>query len=190
MAYLTSITQIRPGDDAGLDAQLAAIAAGDRDALTALYCDTSASVYGFALSILKNVHDAEDVLHDCYVGIWQAALGYRTQGKPMAWILTIVRNLCLQRLRERTRYPEQPYEDWEQALSGQQEMQLEDKMALAACMRCLSDTERQIVMLHALSGFKHREIAQMLELPLATVLSKYHRARNKLKKHLEGEWNA
>ena len=57
-------------------------------------------------------------------------------------------------------------------------------------MRSLSAEERQIVMLHAAAGFRHREIAEMLELPLSTVLSKYHRARNKMKKHLEGEWNA
>ena len=51
----------------------------------------------------------------------------------------------------------------------------------------LSDTERQIVVLHAVSGFKHREIAACLELPLATVLSKYHRAIKKMKTNLEKE---
>ena len=48
-------------------------------------------------------------------------------------------------------------------------------------MRNLSEEERQIVMLHAVAGFKHREIAATLDLPLATVLSKYNRALKKLK---------
>jgi RNA polymerase sigma-70 factor (ECF subfamily) len=48
-------------------------------------------------------------------------------------------------------------------------------------MEALSDTERQIVVLHAVSGFKHREIAAHLGLPLATVLSKYYRAIKKMK---------
>ena len=190
MAFLTSATQTRPGRDSGLERQLAGIAARDRDALAALYRDTRTAVYGFALSILKNVHDAEDVLHDCYVSIWQAAPGYRPDGKAMAWILTIARNLCLQRLRERARHPEADIEDWEPALAAQDSLQLDEKLTLAACMRSLSAEERQIVMLHAAAGFRHREIAEMLELPLSTVLSKYHRARNKMKKHLEGEWNA
>ena len=51
----------------------------------------------------------------------------------------------------------------------------------------LSDTERQIVVLHAVSGFKHREIAAMLNLPLPTVLSKYNRAIKKLRSQLEKE---
>ena len=46
----------------------------------------------------------------------------------------------------------------------------------------LNQQERQIVVLHAVSGFRHREIAQLLQLPLPTVLSKYHRALKKLKK--------
>ena len=52
------------------------------------------------------------------------------------------------------------------------------------CMDRLSDEERQIVVLHAVAGFRHREIGALLELPLSTVLSKYHRAIKKLKEHL------
>ena len=44
-----------------------------------------------------------------------------------------------------------------------------------------------MVLLHAVSGLKHREIAALLELPLATVLSKYHRALKKLRVQLEGD---
>ena len=51
----------------------------------------------------------------------------------------------------------------------------------------LEEQARRIVLLHAVTGLKHREIAQLLELPLATVLSKYHRALKKLKAQLEGD---
>ena len=57
---------------------------------------------------------------------------------------------------------------------------------LNMAMNELADQERQIVILHAVTGFKHREIAAVLELPLATVLSKYRRALQKLKTKLEG----
>jgi RNA polymerase sigma-70 factor (ECF subfamily) len=59
-------------------------------------------------------------------------------------------------------------------------------MVIAACMEQLTEQERQIVALHALAGFKHREIAAILRLPLPTVLSKYNRALKKLRQHLEG----
>ena len=46
---------------------------------------------------------------------------------------------------------------------------------------------RRIVLLHAVTGMKHREIAALLELPLPTVLSKYHRALKKMRSCLEGD---
>ena len=171
-------------EDSALCGLLREIAGGSSPALETLYRRTSASVYGFALSILKNTHDAEDVLHDCYVTVWTAAAGYRPQGKPMAWLLTITRNLCLQKLRERQRLSDLPQEDWEPYLASRETVTPEDRAVLTACMEQLSAEERQIVTLHAVSGFKHREIAALLELPLPTVLSKYHRALKKLRQHL------
>ena len=84
-----------------LDSLLYAVAAENRDALERLYRRTCASVYSFALSVLKDPHDAEDVLQETYLAIWRGAAGYASRGKPMAWMMTVTRNLCLQRLRER-----------------------------------------------------------------------------------------
>ncbi|WP_407066529.1 RNA polymerase sigma factor [Evtepia sp.] len=128
-----------------LDAALEQIARGDRQALAALYRETNPAVYGFAFSVVKNTHDAEDVLQDTYLRIYAAAPGYVSVGKPMAWILTICRNLCLQRLRERTRQAEIPQEDWERYLEGCPGVTTEDRMVIAECMNKLSDEERQIV---------------------------------------------
>ena len=60
----------------------------------------------------------------------------------------------------------------------------DDALALREAMTVLSEEERQIVLLHAVSGMKHRELSELLELPLSTVLSKYARALAKLKKAL------
>lgn len=184
---LFAAIQVNDGEAARpeLDRLLGAISAGDRAALEQLYRQTHGAVYGFALSVLKNAHDAEDVLHDCYVAVWRSAGGYRPQGKPMAWLMTITRNLCMQLLRERKKQAELPQEDWEPYLRSREEMTAEDRLVLTACMERLSDEERQIVTLHAVSGFKHREIAALLELPLPTVLSKYSRAIKKLKQYLQ-----
>lgn len=171
-------------DNTGLEILLRKIAVGDTAALEDLYRQTHAAVYGFALSILKNTHDAEDVLHDCYVTVFTAAAGYRAQGKPMAWMMTIARNLCLQRLREHRRLSDLPQEDWEPFLESREDLMPEDKLILAACMERLSDDERQIVVLHAVAGFKHREIAALMDLALPTVLSKYNRALKKLRQYL------
>ena len=81
------------GLDDMLETYLSQIAEGSKDGLALLYEQTYAAVYGFALSILRNPQDAEDVQHDTYIQIWKAASSYRPTGKPMAWIFTITRNL-------------------------------------------------------------------------------------------------
>ena len=70
------------------------VAFGDREAFHQLYLETNRSVYSFILSILKNPQDAEEVLQETYLKIWTSARSYKPQGKPLAWMFTIARNLC------------------------------------------------------------------------------------------------
>lgn len=179
-----AIGQFPKKDHHELDRLLTAVASGDMEAFEQLYHATHASVYAFALSILKNSHDAQDVLHDCFVAIHGAASSYRTNGKPMAWIITITRNLCFKLLKEREKTTSLSLEDWKDHIDLCTRMTADDKVVLEQCMERLSNEERQIVVLHAVAGFKHREIAEMMDLALPTVLSKYHRAIKKLREYL------
>ena len=78
------------------------MANGDGHAFTELYQLTSGAVYGFALSILRNREDAEDVMHDAFIKTYTGAVTYKPTGKPLAWILTIVRNLAYNKIRAGT----------------------------------------------------------------------------------------
>ncbi|MFR5405353.1 MAG: RNA polymerase sigma factor [Oscillibacter sp.] len=100
MIFCMTVAEPDPDADAALEDCIARIAGGDKDALADCSNRTRPAVYGFALSIVKNAHDAEDILHDACLQVWNAAGGYRRQGKPMAWVLTITRNLAISRLRE------------------------------------------------------------------------------------------
>ena len=153
------------------------IADGDMDAFHTLYESASASVYGYALSLTKNSHNADDVLQETFLKVHANAPAYRSQGKPMAWILTIAKNIALSKLREQSRV--QAIEETH-AVDLSSIEKAEQRMLIETLLKHLSEEERQIVMLHAISGLKHREIACLLELPLGTVLSKYKRAIQKL----------
>lgn len=186
MFGLTSTEKYTPKPSSSvLEEYIREIAQGDTGSLAPLYQHTKHAVYGFALSILKNPQDAEDVLQETYLRIHQAACGYHSNGKPMSWIFAITRNLSLMKLREHSKTTDLTDQQWAQLPAKAPSVTDEDRILLQALMQLLTDQERQIVMLHTMSGLKHREIAQLLEIPLATVLSKYHRAIKKLKKHLE-----
>lgn len=187
LLHLAELDGLREETDPSvLDLYIRRIAAGDTRALENLYHETHTSVYAYVISVLKNIHDAEDVLHDCYLAVHSAAANYSSSGKPMAWIITIAKNLCLMKLRERKKKAEVEDEDFFINAQYNEDSRLtpEDAFILSECMNELSDEERQIVVLHVVSGFKHREIASFLNMALPTVLSKYHRALKKLKNSL------
>lgn len=184
---LLTTTYGAPSAREDLESLLLGVAAGDSHSLEELYHRTRTAVYGLVLSYLKHPQDAEDVTQDAFVRIWDTAASYRPQGKPMAWLLTVARNLALMRLRERGKTQELTDEEWSALPARAPDVTMEDRHVLRAALSVLSEQERQVVMLHAVTGLKHREIAQLLELPLATVLSKYRRALKKLNLLLEGD---
>lgn len=161
------------------------IANGDSDALTLLYTITKASVYGFALSILKNMHEAEDVLHDVYIKIHDNASTYQDNGKPMAWILTITKNLSLMKLRKKKHSVD--IDEIIEIIPSKCDRIADARLLLTAAFKYISDEERNILTLHAVAGYKHREISKLLDIPLSTVLSKYNRAIKKIKKYMSEE---
>ncbi len=171
--------------DDGLENCIEGIAAGRQEALAQLYQETRGSVYGFALSLVKNVHDAEDVVQDVYVKIWESAAAYQPQGKPLAWIFTITRNAALMSLRRQKRTTPADPQEWADEFAEEAAVSPEDKIVLHAVLSLLGDEDRQIVILHAAAGMKHKEIAKLLGLKLSTVISRYNRAIEKLRRALE-----
>ena len=162
------------------------IAKDDMHAFEELYRLTDQTVYAFILSILKNPHDAQDIMQDTYVKIRASAHLYKKQGKPLAWIFTIARNLCLMKLRTAGKTSDTALDELEDShyFASSDQNHAEDRMVLQAALEILSEEDRQIVILHAVSGLKHHEISKSLGIPLSTVLSKYNRSLKKLKKYL------
>ncbi len=167
---------------------IADIATGNMQALEEVYAASKSAVYGFALSILKDAQAAEDVMQDTYVTLFNKAHTYRPQGKPMSWMLAIVRNLALMRIRK------QKHETTPDALETMSQPTFApnsiDKMVLQTALTTLGDEERQIVMLHCVAGLKHKEISELLDIPLGTTLSRYHRALKKLQQQLQQKEDA
>ncbi|MBQ4613243.1 MAG: RNA polymerase sigma factor [Clostridia bacterium] len=167
-----------------VDALIRRIGNGDMDAFRSLYDRVHGNVFGFALSIVKNPHDAEDVLQETFLKIYANAAAYRPQGKPLAWVFRIARNIALDKQRRGDRVL--PLDERRTAAQYTVE-DADDRLLIKTLLTKLTDEERQILILHAVSGIKHREIAAVLGLPVGTVLSKYHRAVKRLKIAIEEE---
>ena len=188
MLSMLMTTEYAPAEDRyELQQLLIHIAGGEHEALAELYQRTRAAVYGLALSYLKTAHDAQDLTQDVYVQAWDCAEQYRPTGSPMGWLLAVCRNLCLMRLRREERHAALSEEEWDAIPAQECGLNADERTLLQGALASLADEERRIVLLHAVTGMKHREIAALLELPLPTVLSKYHRALKKMRIFLEGD---
>lgn len=161
-----------------LDKLLKEVTNGNKKSLEVLYNETKSAVYGYILSILKNKSLAEEALQDTYIKIWENSYLYKKQDKPLAWIFTIAKNISLMKIRKEKNHSD--IDDLKEILTINK-TNIDDRLFLSYLFSNVSDEERNIVILHVISGFKHKEISQMLDIPLGTVLSKYKRTISKLK---------
>lgn len=187
MKGVDKMTDVQNASAQELDFAIRRIATGDKSALAEFYRLTATQVYSYSLSVLKNRTDAEDIISDVLLEVWRCAPNYRNMGKPIAWVITIARNLCRMKLRQRSRLTDDPVENVAELVNADDgKLSLEDKTVIKACLGILSEREREVVIMHAVAGLKHREIAEILKLPLSTVISRYNTAIKKLSKELEG----
>ena len=157
------------------------ISNGSKEALELLYNKTKSYVYGYAFSMLNNVTDAEDVMQDTYVNIYKYASMYNPRNKPLAWILTITKNLCLNKLKQKKRRKETDISDIEHIITKDKRHMHHDYTFARTILEELIEEEKKIIILSSVEGLKYREIAHLLDLNLSTVLSKYHRAMKKIR---------
>ena len=166
------------------------IGANDMEALEELYNLTERTLYAYVLSVVKNHDETLELMQETYLKIMSAAHLYKPMGKPLAWMFTIAKNLYLSKIRKEKREINMHSIEVEDDLRFSYVTDRDDRMVLETALNILTEEERQIVLLHAVSGMKHKEIAESLGLKLSTTLSKYHRALKKIREYLtEGsEW--
>ena len=163
------------------------VAEGNTEAFGELYRSTQYPVYCLLLSIVKNPDTAEDLMQDTYLSIKKSIEHYVPQGKPMAWIYTIARNLAYMEIRRTQRQDADDFADHENLCGEDNISEKIDNIVLKNALRILEEKERNIVLLHVVTGLKFAEISNIIDVPLGTVLSCYHRAMKKLHKSVSEE---
>jgi RNA polymerase sigma-70 factor (ECF subfamily) len=163
--------------EAALASLVAHAAEGDQRALAALYDETSALVYGFALHILRDQHAAEDVTIDVYTQVYRQVSSYdASRGTPSAWLLTLTRSRAIDRLRQEAhrRGREEPLEAttcMPSLTAGPEECSstMERRRLVQRALALLAPEQRQVIELAYYAGLSQSEIAVRLGQPLGTV---------------------
>ena len=173
---------------------LGRIAAQDGSALGEFYDQTAASLFSFALRMLTDPHDAEEVIQDAFVQIWNKASSFDpTVGVAFHWAMSIVRNRCIDRLRSRQRRSrvmvetemDAGNEPTAEAPAMGTPLAQDELEAVRAALGTLPKDQRQAIEMAFFNGLSHHEIATVLNEPLGTVKARIRRGMLKLRDGLE-----
>ncbi|MDE6597465.1 MAG: RNA polymerase sigma factor [Clostridia bacterium] len=166
-----------------LDKLMKKLSGGDESAFEQVYVQTRKTVYYIALSIVKERALAEDVMQNVYLSVLKNAAQYRAGTNAVAWIARITRNEALKTVKSRDRVS---YVDEEQNLHMFGTQQTDDyRLLIDLAKKILDEDEFVILMLITASGYKRREISEILDMPLPTVTWKFNCALDKMRKSLE-----
>ncbi len=177
------------------EALFARIASGDAAAFAEFYDRHATLWFSIARQILVDEAEAEDVLQEACVLIWERAPSYnRALGKPLGWALTVVRNKAIDRFRVGQRkaavftsMPEQPKDTLE--TSGVSEVSafgLEDAGLVRRALATLARDQRHVIELAFFGGMTQSEIAERLGQPLGTIKARIRRGMLHMRDALEG----
>jgi RNA polymerase sigma-70 factor (ECF subfamily) len=160
-------------------------------AFAALYDRTAPQLFGIALRILRQREEAEDVLQEAFVAIWERAASFDpARGSVMTWLVTVLRHRAIDRRRRRAHLEDRlGSEEDLLALTAAATDESDRGASLAALQKCLGELEerpRQAVLLAYAYGYTHEELAKCLTTPIGTVKSWVRRSLERLKRCLDG----
>jgi len=190
-------------DPAGIDeewaeaeeeaALIARIAAGESHRFSLLVDRYQRRLWWMCLRLLGDPDEADEVVQEAFVRAWERLDEFDPAQRFYPWVFTIARNRCLNAIRRRRTWgfvslsgdDPPPLAAREAAGEGVEDRELGG--ALEECLETLTDDQREVFDLRHGEGFRYAEIARVLEITHGTVMSRLHRAREKMRACLEGK---
>lgn len=179
--------EVRADRSASGDLGLAdACRGGDLSAYETLYHLHSARLKSTALSLLGNVTDAEDAVQEAFLKVYRSIGSFKGQSSFSTWIYRILLNCCRDAYRRKSRRQETPEQELEPERQGAAVAATDHplRLALESCLTHLSRAQREVFVLFEVEGFKHSEIAAMLNISEASSKNMLYEAKQHLRRLL------
>jgi RNA polymerase sigma-70 factor (ECF subfamily) len=171
----------------GLDSDVALAAGGDHFAFERLYRTHVARIHSLTRRMLST-QEADEVTQDIFVRTWQKLGQFRGESAFSTWLHRLAVNVVIERRRsfaiQRERMSDDP-SALDLVTVGPARADL--KVDFDSAVDQLPPGAREIFVLHDVEGYKHREIAALLDIATGTSKRQLHRARMLMRKHLSGE---
>jgi RNA polymerase sigma-70 factor (ECF subfamily) len=157
----------------------------DKHALKNLYDLSSTKLLGLIVRIVKNKHEAEDVLQEVFIAVWQQAGKYTGSGSAWGWICVLARNRAVDRLRSLQAHPQDSTDTYPELLNQLTEINdLSDRHWIGQCLAQLKPRSQQAILMSCVQGYSHSELSEEMSEPLGTVKAWIRRGLQELKQCL------
>ena len=153
--------------------------AGDRQAFRHLVEAYQGQAIGHAVGILGNREDARDAVQDAFIDAFQALNRFDLSRKFYPWFYVILRNRCYKLASARTKRETESLDDMN-ILDPSNDEPREEMLLLEHALLELDDEDREIITLRHLDGLTYQELAERLQIPAGTVMSRLFHARKRL----------
>jgi RNA polymerase sigma-70 factor (ECF subfamily) len=144
------------------------------------------ALFGMAYRLTGNAHDAEDLVQETMLRAHRAFDRYQTGTNARAWLFTILHRLRTDALRRRGRRPEtvELLDDGPPVPPVHEATLTSGHEEIARALEALPESFRSAVVLRDIEEYTYADIAQMLDIPVGTVMSRIHRGRALLRQSL------
>lgn len=166
---------------------LLAIAARDEDSLAFLYDRYRVILFSVVLRILNNREEAEDVLQEIFLQVWQKAKDFdETRGRGFTWLVTLSRSRAIDRLRalaSRQRTADESLIDKSNEVASFEDETIvkQQRIKIAKVLAELPEEQQKVLQLAYFEGLSQTEISEKLAVPLGTIKTRMRNATIKLR---------
>jgi RNA polymerase sigma-70 factor (ECF subfamily) len=174
-----------------LRSQLRDASRGDESAFAALYDSVAPRVYGLVLRILRDVHQSEEVTQEVFLQLWTTSNHFDpARGSALSWVMTIAHRRAVDRVRSSEAQRRRDLTDAERSVRTPFDQTAEavhsslEATDVRGALATLSPTQRRALELAYLGGYTHREVSELLQIPLGTAKSRIRDGLIQLRDHL------
>lgn len=168
---------------------------GDQSAFHQLYLLHHKRVYALCWRLLADKDSAEDVCQEVFVQLWQKIANFRGDSKFSTWLHSVTANIALGHVRKNKNWLQRVFSIEDQLIEQYSNDDITEQNSdheltrLDRHIQRLPERARIVFVLFAVEGYRHEEIAKMMNIAVGSSKSQYHRARSLLQTSLTTESN-
>jgi len=178
-------THTKPMHERSEDEWIAGAKARNKEAFKALYNAHLSRVYGLCLRLCADKSQAEDATQEVFIQLWRKIENFKGDSKFSTWLHSVAANVTISYIRKQRGWWQNMLNIEDAGIELFEDSNAQAGSELEKLILRLPERARWVFVLHAIEGYRHKQIAKMLSMAEGSSKAQYHRARNLLEEWMD-----